>query len=65
MPIKESDYELLKCAEDLQREAKRVVDELGIFSILPKISEPSMVGSAENGLMVWRDIDIHAYMQGP
>ena len=55
--------ELLKSAEKLQREAKRIIDELGLFSILKKISEPSLVGSVENGLMVWPDIDIQAYMK--
>lgn len=62
MPLKKSGYELLKCADELQQEAKRIIDELGIFSILKKISEPSVIGSAKSGLMVWPDIDIEAYM---
>jgi len=62
MPLKKSAYELLKCADELQQEAKRIIDELGIFSILGKISEPSIIGSVKNGLMVWPDIDIQAYM---
>jgi len=63
MPINQSDYKLLKHASDLQQEAKRIIDQLGIFSILKEFSEPSFIGSAENGLMVWPDIDINAYMK--
>jgi len=62
MFIKQSDYELLKCADELQREAKLIIDKLNIFSILKKISEPSITGSVKNGLIVALDIDIHAYM---
>jgi len=58
----ESQYELLKRADDIHKEAQRIINELGIFSILERISEPSVIGSAENGLMVWPDIDIQAYM---
>ncbi|MDO8435829.1 MAG: hypothetical protein Q7S82_00375 [bacterium] len=63
MFAKQTDDELLKRAEKLQQEAMGIIDKLGIFSILKKISEPSIIGSAENGLMVWPDIDIHAYMK--
>ena len=63
MSTKQSDYELLKSASELQREAKHIIEELEIFSTLRKISEPSVVGSVENGLMVWQDIDIHTYMK--
>jgi len=59
------DEALLKEADYLQQEAKRVMEELGIFLILGRISEPSIIGSAENGLMVWPDIDIQAYMDKP
>jgi hypothetical protein len=62
MPRPNSNEELLKEAGDLQREARRIMDELGLLSLLKKISRPSFTGSIENGLMVWRDIDIHAYM---
>lgn len=63
MSIKQTDEELLKRAEELKNEARRIVDELGIFNILKKISEPSFIGSVENGLIVWSDIDIQAYME--
>lgn len=52
MSIGQLDYKLLKRADELQQEAKRIINELGIFSILKKISEPSIIGSAKNGLMV-------------
>ena len=56
------DETILKEANDLHAEAKRIIEDLGIISILKKISEPSIIGSAKNGLMVWPDIDIQAYM---
>jgi len=61
--IMQQNEELLKHAEEMQSEARRIIDELGIFNILKRISEPSLIGSIENGLMVWRDIDINAYMK--
>ncbi len=63
MPIKQSDSELLRHSNELQREAKLIINELGIFSMLKEISEPSITGSVKNGLMVPLDIDIHAYMK--
>lgn len=62
MAERQKEEELLKCAKELQLEARRIIDELGIFSILRKISEPFFIGSIESGLMVWPDIDILAYM---
>lgn len=58
-----TDEELLKRAQELQKEARRIVDQLGIFSILKKISEPFFAGSVKNGLMAGRDIDIESYME--
>jgi len=63
MPIKQSDSELLRHSDELQREAKLIINKLGIFSMLKEISEPSIIGSTKNGLMVWPDIDILAYMK--
>ena len=63
MPINQSDYKLLKHASELQQEAKRIINQLGIFPILKEFSEPSFIGSTESGLMVWPDIDINAYMK--
>lgn len=65
MPTEHSDHEILKRADDLRREAERIINELGIFSILEKISDPSIIGSVKNGLMAWPDIDIQAYMDEP
>lgn len=47
-------------AKKLQKEAKYILDFLGLIKILKEISEPKVVGSAVNGLMVAKDIDIHA-----
>ena len=49
---------LLKQQEELQKEGKKVLDQLGIIKILSKYGNPQIVGSFETGLMVWRDIDI-------
>ncbi len=57
--------ELLKRASQLQKEALRIIDDIEILPILNKISEPFIVGSVKNGLMAWRDIDIHVYMENP
>ncbi len=61
--FRKSEKELLDKADSLQKEAKRIINSLGIISILEKVSEPHVVGSADNGLMVWPDIDINAYME--
>lgn len=50
--------QLLKQAENLQEEAKYIVNDIGILDVLRKIGEPLVIGSVKNGLMVWRDIDI-------
>lgn len=58
-----TDGELLERAKELQKEAMRVVDSLGILNMLGGIAEPEIVGSAKSGLMVFPDVDIHAYME--
>lgn len=55
--------QLVLRASQLQQEAKRILGELGLVKILREISEPKVVGSAANGLMVAKDIDIHAYVR--
>ncbi len=60
---KESDYKLLKQADKLQQEARRIIDTLEIIPILEKISEPFITGSVDSGLMVWHDIDFNAHME--
>lgn len=42
----------------LQQEAKEVLSELNILSILSSYGEPKIVGSLATGLMTWNDIDI-------
>lgn len=54
---------ILKRADELQKEANGIIDDLGILEVLKEISEPSVVGSAKNGLMVCPDIDIKTYMK--
>lgn len=50
--------ELLKQQDELQKEAKKVLEDLKIIEILSKFGNPKIVGSFETGLMTWRDIDI-------
>ncbi len=57
------DKELLEQARKLQSESARVVEELGILKTLGRFSEPEIVGSATNGLMVLPDVDIRAYTE--
>lgn len=58
-----TDQELLNKSKELQEEARRIIEELGLLKILGRISEPEIVGSARNGLMVLPDIDIHNFME--
>ena len=60
-----TDTELLKRANDLQKEARRVLEDLSLFERIRKIADPELVGSAKTGLMIMPDIDIHAWMQHP
>lgn len=55
--------QLVQSAHNLQNEAGRILDELGLMQLLSDISEPILVGSVKNGLMVKRDIDIHAHIK--
>jgi len=50
-------------ADQLQQEAKLILDDLDLLKILKEISEPKIVGSAAYNLMLMRDIDIHAYVK--
>lgn len=60
-----TDEQLTARAKSLQEEAQRILQELNLFSIIGTISEPELVGSATNGLMVMPDIDIHAWVKEP
>lgn len=55
--------ELVARANQLQQEAKLILDKLDLIKTLKEISEPKIVGSAANGLMIIEDIDIHAYVK--
>ena len=60
-----TDEQLLDRANSLQTEARRVLKELNLLAVIGAISEPEVVGSAKNGLMIFPDIDIHAWMEEP
>ena len=60
-----TDEQLLERAKSLQEEAHRILNELNLFAIIGTIAEPEVVGSAKNGLMIFPDIDIHAWMEEP
>ncbi|QBD74826.1 hypothetical protein EPA93_01975 [Ktedonosporobacter rubrisoli] len=55
---KEQREHLLKHQHELQKEARRVLAELQITQLLSQAGTLRQVGSAELGLMVWRDIDL-------
>ena len=60
-----TDEQLIVRAKSLQEEAQRILGDLNLFSIIGTISEPEVVGSVKNGLMIMPDIDIHAWMEEP
>ena len=60
-----TDEQLLVRAKSLQEKAQRILQELNLLSIIGTISEPEVVGSVKNGLMIMPDIDIHAWMEEP
>ena len=60
-----TDEQLLTRAQSMQEEARRVLRELNLLAIIGTIAEPEVVGSAKNGLMIFPDIDIHAWMEEP
>ncbi len=49
---------LLQRQNSLQSEAKLVLDDLQLFSLLSPLGPSLLLGSAALGLMVWPDIDI-------
>lgn len=57
------DIKFINEAKKLQQEARRILQELGLMEILRKISEPKIVGSVASGLIIAKDIDIHAYVK--
>lgn len=57
------DEQLIDRAKSLQKESQRILKELNLLAIIGEISEPEVVGSVKNGLMIMPDIDIHAWME--
>lgn len=53
--------ELLQRQEALQAEARAVLADLDLMTLLARAGSPVPVGSAVLGLMTWRDIDMHVY----
>ncbi len=49
--------DLLRRQDALQAEAKRVVAELDLVTLLSRAGRVEQVGSSVSGLMVWRDLD--------
>ncbi len=60
-----TDEQLITRAKSLQDEARRILEELDLLAVIGAISEPEVVGSVKNGLMIMPDIDIHAWMEEP
>lgn len=60
-----TDEQLITRAKSLQGEARRILNDLNLLSIIGTISEPEVVGSVKNGLMIMPDIDIHAWVEEP
>lgn len=58
-----TDEQLIARAKSLQEEARRILKELNLLAVIGAISEPEVVGSVKNGLMIMPDIDIHAWME--
>ncbi len=58
-----TDKQLLDRAKSLQDEARRILKETNLLAVIGAISEPEVVGSVKNGLMIMPDIDIHAWME--
>jgi len=57
-----TDEQLVIRAKSLQNKAQRILKELNLLAVIGAISEPEVVGSVKNGLMIMPDIDIHAWM---
>lgn len=60
-----TDEQLITRAKSLQDEARRILEELDLLAVIGAISEPEVVGSVKNGLMIMPDIDIHAWVEEP
>lgn len=57
------DEQVVQNARFLQAESERILNEIGLIQLLKDISDPMIVGSTKNGLMVKKDIDIYAHVK--
>lgn len=57
-----TERDLFSRANSLQREAFEVIDRLELTKNLSSVGIPRLIGSVNNGLMVWRDIDYEVYV---
>lgn len=57
-----TERDLFSRANSLQQEAFTVIGKLELPKNLSSIGIPRLIGSANNGLMVWRDVDYEVYV---
>jgi hypothetical protein len=58
LKVKEKEKSMLSQQQDLQDEANKVLEELGLLEVLIDYGSPTIIGSMSLRLMTWRDIDI-------
>jgi len=56
---------VLEKAEELQRQALGVIEEIGLLTRWKRVGKPTLVGSVRFGLMTKPDIDLHIYVERP
>jgi hypothetical protein len=56
--------ELLRRQEELQAEARQVIDDLDLLGVLGRAGSVRLIGSYVTGLMVWRDLDLQVLSPG-
>jgi hypothetical protein len=59
------DQKFLEKAEELQRQALGVIEEIGLLTKWERAGKPALVGSVRFGLMTKTDIDLHIYVERP
>jgi hypothetical protein len=55
--------DLIVQQQELQDKAREVLDDLDLLNLLKTAGEPYLVGSAQLGLMAWRDIDLEIIVE--
>ena len=56
---------VLEKAEELQRQALGIIEEIGLLTRWERVGKPTLVGSVRFGLMTKPDIDLHIYVERP